>query len=226
MSEILELKNITQFFYQGENKIQVLNNINFEIKTANKIAIMGSSGSGKSSLLNIASLMEVPKSGNISLLGYNALKISDQKKAVFRRSSIGYLHQRNPLLAEFNAFENIYISLLINNYNKIYAKEKTYELLKVVGMQNRSKHMPSSLSGGEQQRIAIARALSNNPEILIADEPTGNLDNANSKKIINELINISNENNTALLLATHDEFVAEKMDIVYQLEDGSLKKIK
>ena len=226
MSEILELKNITQFFYQGENKIQVLNNINFEIKTANKIAIMGSSGSGKSSLLNIASLMEVPKSGNISILGNNALKISDQKKAIIRRSSIGYLHQRNPLLAEFNAFENIYISLLINNYNKIYAKEKTYELLKVVGMQNRSKHMPSSLSGGEQQRIAIARALSNNPEILIADEPTGNLDNANSKKIINELINISNENNTALLLATHDEFVAEKMDIVYQLEDGSLKKIK
>ena len=226
MSEILELKNITQFFYQGENKIQVLNNINFEIKTANKIAIMGSSGSGKSSLLNIASLMEVPKSGNISILGNNALKISDQKKAIIRRSSIGYLHQRNPLLAEFNAFENIYISLLINNYNKIYAKEKTYELLKVVGMQNRSKHMPSSLSGGEQQRIAIARALSNNPEILIADEPTGNLDNANSKKIINELINVSNENNTALLLATHDEFVAEKMDIVYQLEDGSLKKIK
>ena len=226
MSEILELKNITQFFYQGENKIQVLNNINFEIKTANKIAIMGSSGSGKSSLLNIASLMEVPKSGNISLLGYNALKISDQKKAIIRRSSIGYLHQRNPLLAEFNAFENIYISLLINNYNKIYAKEKTQELLKIVGMQNRSKHMPSSLSGGEQQRVAIARALSNNPEILVADEPTGNLDNANSKKIINELINISNENNTALLLATHDEFVAEKMDIVYQLEDGSLKKIK
>ena len=226
MSEILELKNITQFFYQGENKIQVLNNINFEIKTANKIAIMGSSGSGKSSLLNIASLMEVPKSGNISILGNNALKISDQKKAIIRRSSIGYLHQRNPLLAEFNAFENIYISLLINNYNKIYAKEKTQELLKIVGMQNRSKHMPSSLSGGEQQRVAIARALSNNPEILVADEPTGNLDNANSKKIINELINISNENNTALLLATHDEFVAEKMDIVYQLEDGSLKKIK
>ncbi|OUX15962.1 MAG: hypothetical protein CBE11_03165 [Rickettsiales bacterium TMED251] len=226
MSEILELKNITQFFYQGENKIQVLNNINFEIKTANKIAIMGSSGSGKSSLLNIASLMEVPKSGNISILGNNALKISDQKKAIIRRSSIGYLHQRNPLLAEFNAFENIYISLLINNYNKIYAKEKTQELLKIVGMQNRSKHMPSSLSGGEQQRVAIARALSNNPEILVADEPTGNLDNANSKKIINELINVSNENNTALLLATHDEFVAEKMDIVYQLEDGSLKKIK
>ena len=226
MSEILELKNITQFFYQGENKIQVLNNINFEIKTANKIAIMGSSGSGKSSLLNIASLMEVPKSGNISILGNNALKISDQKKAIIRRSSIGYLHQRNPLLAEFNAFENIYISLLINNYNKIYAKEKAQELLKIVGMQNRSKHMPSSLSGGEQQRVAIARALSNNPEILVADEPTGNLDNANSKKIINELINVSNENNTALLLATHDEFVAEKMDIVYQLEDGSLKKIK
>ena len=226
MSEILELKNITQFFYQGENKIQVLNNINFEIKTANKIAIMGSSGSGKSSLLNIASLMEVPKSGNISILGNNALKISDQKKAIIRRSSIGYLHQRNPLLAEFNAFENIYISLLINNYNKIYAKEKTQELLKIVGMQNRSKHMPSSLSGGEQQRIAIARALSNNPEILVADEPTGNLDNANSKKIINELINLSNENNTALLLATHDEFVAKKMDTVYQLEDGSLKKIK
>ena len=129
-------------------------------------------------------------------------------------------------MPEFNAFENIYISLLLNNYNKKYAKEKTNQLLKSVGMKNRSLHKPSSLSGGEQQRIAIARALSNSPEIVVADEPTGNLDNKNSLKIINELINVSNENHTALLLATHDDLVADKMNIVYHLIDGKLKKVK
>ncbi len=226
MSEILELTNITQFFFQGENKISVLENVNLNIGRSSKIAIMGSSGSGKSSLLNIASLMEVPKSGNIAILGKNALAISDKEKSSIRKSSIGYLHQRNPLLPEFNAFENIYISLLLNNYNKKYAKEKTNQLLKSVGMKNRSLHKPSSLSGGEQQRIAIARALSNSPEIVVADEPTGNLDNKNSLKIINELINVSNENHTALLLATHDDLVADKMNIVYQLIDGKLKKVK
>ena len=226
MSEILKLKNITQYFYQGENKIIVLNKVNLEIESANKIAVVGASGSGKSSLLNIASLMQSPKSGNISILGKNVFGMSDNEKSYIRKTSIGYLHQRNPLLSEFNAFENIYISLLLNNFNKKYAKEKTDDLLSSVGMKHRSYHMPSNLSGGEQQRVAIARALSNSPEIVIADEPTGNLDNTNSIKIISELIKLSNENSTALLLATHDDLVADRMDIVYRISEGNLIKIK
>jgi len=226
MSDILELKNIEQYFFQGKNKVSVLEKLNLTVKRSSKIAIMGASGSGKSSLLNIASLMEIPKSGEIYFLGKNVLVFSDNTKSDIRKSSIGYLHQRNPLLAEFNAFENIYISLLLNNLNKKYARERANELLDAVGMLGRAKHLPSSMSGGEQQRIAIARAIGNNPELVIADEPTGNLDNKNSLKIINQLIKVSNNNNTALLLATHDDLVADKMDTVYKLTNGNLKKIK
>ncbi len=226
MSDILELKNIKQYFFQGKNKVSVLEKLNLTIKRSSKIAIMGSSGSGKSSLLNIASLMEIPKSGEIYFLGNNVLVLSDNMKSDIRKSSIGYLHQRNPLLAEFNAFENIYISLLLNNFNKKYARERANELLDAVGMLERAKHLPSSMSGGEQQRIAIARAIGSNPELVIADEPTGNLDNRNSLKIINELIKVSNNNNTALLLATHDDLVADKMDTIYKLTNGNLKQIK
>lgn len=226
MSDILELKNIEQYFFQGKNKVSVLEKLNLTVKRSSKIAIMGASGSGKSSLLNIASLMEIPKSGEIYFLGKNVLVFSDNTKSDIRKSSIGYLHQRNPLLAEFNAFENIYISLLLNNFNKKYAMERVNELLDAVGMLGRAKHLPSSMSGGEQQRIAIARAIGNNPELVIADEPTGNLDNKNSLKIINQLIKVSNNNNTALLLATHDDLVADKMDTVYKLTNGNLKKIK
>ena len=195
-------------------------------ESTDKIAIIGSSGSGKSSLLNISSLMQSPKAGDISILGKNILGMSDNEKSYIRKTSIGYLHQRNPLLSEFSAYENIYISLLLNNFNKRYAREKTYDLLSSVGMKHRAYHMPSSLSGGEQQRVAMARALSNSPEILIADEPTGNLDNTNSVKIINELIKLSNENGTALLLATHDDLVADRMDTVYRITEGNLVKIK
>ena len=226
MSEILELKNIKQYFFQGKNKVSVLEKLNLTIKRSSKIAIMGASGSGKSSLLNIASLMEIPKSGEIFFLGKNVLAFSDNTKSDIRKSSIGYLHQRNPLLAEFNAFENIYISLLLNNFNKKYARERSNELLDTVGMLERAKHLPSSMSGGEQQRIAIARAIGSNPELIIADEPTGNLDYKNSLKIINELIKVSNNNNTALLLATHDDLVADKMDTIYKLTNGNLRKIK
>ena len=130
------------------------------------------------------------------------------------------------MLEEFTAFENIYLSLLINNFNKKYAKERTLELLELVGMYHRLKHRPSQLSGGEQQRVVIARAIGNNPELIIADEPTGNLDNNNSIKIIDELIVATETNKTALLLATHDSRIANRMDIVYELSNSKLKKVK
>ena len=226
MSEILELKLINQFFFQGKNKISVLKDIDLSIKKSKKVAIIGASGSGKSSLLNIASLMEKPKKGNVFVLGKCATILNDIGRSFLRKKSIGYVHQKNTLLEEFTALENIYISLLINNFNKKYAKEKSYELLKTVSMQHRRDHRPSQLSGGEQQRIVIARAISNSPELIIADEPTGNLDNKNSTKIIDELINATETNKTALLLATHDSKIANRMDVVYELTDGNLKEIK
>ncbi len=226
MSEILTLKNINQYYFQGKNKVEVLKKLNFSISKASKIAIIGSSGSGKSSLLNIASLIQSPKSGDVFIMGKNAARLKDSEKSFLRRKNIGYIHQQNTLLMEFNAYENIYLTLLLNGFNSSYAKEKALELLKVINLENRASHKPSALSGGEQQRIAIARAISNSPEIIIADEPTGNLDKVNSDKVIDELINISHINNTSLLLATHDITIAKQMDIIYQLNDGLLLECK
>ena len=222
MSEILTLKNINQYFFQGKNKVEVLKNLNFSISKASKIAIIGSSGSGKSSLLNIASLLQSPKSGDVFIMGKNAARLKDSEKSFLRRKNIGYIHQQNSLLTEFNAYENIYLTLLLNGFNSSYAKEKALDLLKIVNLENRASHKPSALSGGEQQRIAIVRAIANSPEIIIADEPTGNLDKVNSEKVIDELIKISHLNSTSLLLATHDLTIAKKMDKIYKLNDGLL----
>ena len=226
MSEILTLKNINQYFFQGKNKLKVLKNLNFSVSKASKIAIIGSSGSGKSSLLNIASLLQSPKSGDVFIMGKNAARLKDGEMSFLRKKNIGYIHQQNSLLMEFNAHENIYLTLLLNGFNSSYAKEKALDLLKVVNLENRALHKPSALSGGEQQRIAIVRAISNSPEIIIADEPTGNLDKANSYKVIDELIKISNINSTSLLLATHDMVIAKQMDKIYQLNDGLLLEYK
>ena len=222
MSEILTLKNINQYFFQGKNKIKVLKNLNLSVSKATKIAIIGSSGSGKSSLLNIASLLQSPKSGDLFIMGKNATRLKDSDKSFLRKKNIGYIHQQNSLLMEFNAYENIYLTLLLNGFNSSYAKERAIDLLKIVNLENRALHRPSSLSGGEQQRIAIVRAMSNSPEIIIADEPTGNLDKVNSDKVIDELIKISHINSTSLLLATHDMTIAKKMDKIYKLNDGLL----
>ena len=226
MSEILTLKNINQYFFQGKNKVEVLKNLNFSISKASKIAIIGSSGSGKSSLLNIASLLQSPKSGDVFIMGKNAARLKDNEKSFLRKKNIGYIHQQNSLLMEFNAYENIYLTLLLNGFNSSYAKEKALDLLKIVNLENRALHKPSALSGGEQQRIAIVRAISNSPEIIIADEPTGNLDKVNSDKVIDELIKISHINSTSLLLATHDMTIAKQMDKIYQLNDGLLLEYK
>ena len=226
MSEILTLKNINQYFFQGKNKVEVLKNLNFSISKASKIAIIGSSGSGKSSLLNIASLLQSPKSGDVFIMGKNAARLKDNEKSFLRKKNIGYIHQQNSLLMEFNAYENIYLTLLLNGFNSSYAKEKALDLLKIVNLENRALHKPSALSGGEQQRIAIVRAISNSPEIIIADEPTGNLDKVNSDKVIDELIKISHINSTSLLLATHDITIAKQMDKIYQLNDGLLLEYK
>ena len=226
MSEILTLKNINQYFFQGKNKVEVLKNLNLSIRKASKVAIIGSSGSGKSSLLNIASLLQSPKSGDIFVMGKNAARLKDSEKSFLRKKNIGYIHKQNSLLMEFNAFENIYLTLLLNGFNSPYAKEKALELLKIVNLENRALHKPSALSGGEQQRIAMVRAISNSPEIIIADEPTGNLDKVNSDKVIDELIKISHINSTSLLLATHDITIAKQMDEIYQLTNGLLLEYK
>ena len=226
MSEILTLKNINQYFFQGKNKVEVLKNLSFSISKASKIAIIGSSGSGKSSLLNIASLLQSPKSGDVFIMGKNAARLKDSERSSLRKKNIGYVYQQNSLLMEFNAYENIYLTLLLNGFNSSYAKEKALDLLKIVNLENRALHKPSSLSGGEQQRVAIVRAICNSPEIIIADEPTGNLDKVNSDKVINELIKISHINSTSLLLATHDITIAKQMDKIYQLNEGLLLEYK
>ena len=224
MSEILTLKNINQYFFQGKNKVEVLKNLNFSISKASKIAIIGSSGSGKSSLLNIASLLQSPKSGDVFIMGKNASRLKDSEKSFLRKKNIGYIHQQNSLLMEFNAFENIYLTLLLNGYNSLYAKERALDLLKIVNLDDRALHKPSALSGGEQQRVAIARAISNSPEIIIADEPTGNLDPQVAEKILQILFDI-NKKGTSIIMTTHNYSLMNKYKKdIYVCDDGKFYK--
>ena len=224
MSEILTLKNINQYFFQGKNKVEVLKNLNFSISKASKIAIIGSSGSGKSSLLNIASLLQSPRSGDVFILGKNAARLKDSEKSFLRKKNIGYIHQQNTLLMEFNAYENIYLTLLLNGFNSSYAKEKALDLLKIVNLENRALHKPSALSGGEQQRIAIARALIAETKIILADEPTGNLDFKTSKEIFSLFLKLKKLKKT-IIFATHNRELANRADYKLFISDGNIKRV-
>ncbi len=222
MSEVLKLQNINQSFFQGKNELKVLSNLKLTLKRGEKVAIVGSSGSGKSSLLHIAGLLEKPLSGNIIICGKNAAESNDKVRTIIRKTSLGFVYQNNFLLPEFTAFENILIPQLINNTNIKLAKKRTLELLRSIQMHDRADHRPSELSGGEQQRIAIARSIANFPEIIIADEPTGNLDSLTGKITIDLLLSLAKNIGMTILVATHDMKIANRMDRVLKLDNGVL----
>ena len=225
MSEVLKLQGINQSFYQGREEIKVLKELRLTMKKGEKVAIVGSSGSGKSSLLHIAGLLDRPISGKVIVCGKNASYLKDSTRTFIRKTSIGFVYQSHFLLPEFSALENILIPQLINNTNINLAKKRSFELLKNIQMENRANHKPGELSGGEQQRVAIARALSNYPEIIIADEPTGNLDSSTGKIIIDLFLVLAKEIDMSVLVATHDMKIAHKMDRVLKLEKGVLVSV-
>ena len=223
MNNFLELKNISKHF-NIDKKIKVLKNLSYNFNKGKIYSLMGPSGSGKSTLLNLISLIDRPSLGSIKfndkLINFSNNKNND----IFRAKNIGIVYQQNNLLADFTALENVYLANLSINNDKDSAITKAKVLLKKIGLSNRLNHFPSQLSGGECQRVAIARAIINDPEIILADEPTGSLD-LNTAKEIFELLNNQKKPNRLIIFATHNRFFADKADCLLEITDGSVKTI-
>jgi ABC-type lipoprotein export system ATPase subunit len=221
MNNFLTLKNISKHF-NTEKKIKVLKNLSYNFDKGKTYSLMGPSGSGKSTLLNLISLIDRPTLGSIKF-NNNSVNFTDNKKNdIFRSEKIGIIYQQNNLLPDFTALENVYLANLSINKNKDAALAKAKDLLKKIGLSNRLNHFPSQLSGGECQRVAIARAIINNPEIILADEPTGSLD-LNTAKEIFQLLNNQKKPNRLIIFATHNRFFANKADYLLEMVDGSIK---
>ena len=221
MNNFLTLKNISKHF-NIEKKIKVLKNLSYNFDKGKTYSLMGPSGSGKSTLLNLISLIDRPTLGSIKF-NNNSINFTDNKKNdIFRSEKIGIVYQQNNLLPDFTALENVYLANLSINNNKDVALAKAKDLLKKIGLSNRLNHFPSQLSGGECQRVAIARAIINDPEIILADEPTGSLD-LNTAKEIFQLLNNQKKPNRLIIFATHNRFFANKADYLLEMIDGSIK---
>lgn len=223
MTILIKSDNLIKFFHDGSNnKLLVLNKINLEITKGEKVAILGASGSGKSTLLHILAGLDNPSSGKVFLDKYDLSELSDNNKAEVRNKYLGFVYQFHHLLPEFTALENIAMPLLIRGEDFDNALKTAATYLKKVELPDRGEHKPAQLSGGERQRVAIARALITKPKCILADEPTGNLDSDNARNIFNLFLDLNTQARTSIILVTHDENIAEQMDIVYRLENGVL----
>jgi len=210
--------------FDNNKKIKVLNNLSFTFKKGNIYSIVGPSGSGKSTLLNILSLIDQPTSGQVKLENKDIKFEEKSKNDLIRANKIGIIYQQNNLLNDFTAIENVYLANLTINKNKNKAIENSKIILKKIGLSNRFNHYPSQLSGGEMQRVAIARALVNNPDILLADEPTGSLDTDTAKEVFN-IISSQKNSNRLIIFATHNRFFANKADCQLEMINGNIKLI-
>ncbi len=226
MSNVLKLTHIARSFGKGETKLEILKDINLEIGTGEIVALVGPSGSGKSTLLHIAGLLDTPTSGIIEIGGENATKMSDAGRTKLRQKTVGFVYQSHLLLPDFNALENVMMPQLIAGVKEKEAKERAKELLQTVGLSHRLTHRAGQLSGGEQQRVAIARALANRPALLLADEPTGNLDPKTADEVFDTFLKIVRETGLSALLATHNPELAAKMDRRISVVDGKIVEMK
>ncbi len=220
---LLELQNISHQYPKGKGSLQVLRDVNLALEPGEIVALMGPSGAGKSTLLHIAGLLESPSKGEVLVGGVSSGRLSDRKRTQLRRTTIGFVYQFHHLLPEFSALENVVLPQLLCNTPEQEAQARAEDLIGKMGLANRMTHLPSQLSGGEQQRIAIARALANSPTILFADEPTGNLDSATSDSVFNELVEVVRSSKMAALIATHNSELAARMDRTLTLVDGCIK---
>ena len=221
MNTLYKLKNINLNYLLNGNNIKILRNINFEIKKNERVAIIGESGSGKTSLLMLMSGLESPSNGSIIFDKEDLSKINEKRRTEIRRKKIGLIFQQFYLIPNYTALENVMFPMQINKINN--EKEKAISILEDFGLVNRKNNLPSELSGGEQQRVAIARAISFDPEIVLADEPTGNLDKKNTELVSNLLLEYSRKKKICLILVTHNMNLARKCDRVMKLVDGQIK---
>lgn len=220
---ILEVQNLCKTYGKGEARVQALDHVSFSVGKGEFIAIVGESGSGKSTLLNVVGALDNPTSGKVLIDGKDIFSIPEKKLTVFRRQNIGFIFQSFNLIPELNVEQNITFPLLLD-YQKPDQKY-VEELLEILGLKERRKHLPSELSGGQQQRVAIGRALAARPAIIMADEPTGNLDSKNSQEVITLLKSMSAQYRQTILMITHNENHADATDRVLRMTDGRLKDL-
>jgi len=219
---VLRLDGVVRQFGRGHTQLQVLKGADLTISTGEIVALVGPSGSGKSTLLQIAGLLEHADGGEVYISGEAASKLGDDRRTELRRKHLGFVYQYHHLLPEFSALENIAIPQIIAGLSKPEAKERAHQLLETLGLEARAKHRPAELSGGEQQRVAIGRALANAPNLLLADEPTGNLDPETANDVFNMLLSLTRQVGLTALIATHNPELAARMDRVVRVEDGHL----
>lgn len=222
MTSFLHCRQLTKVYQEGQMKTHVLDQVDFAMQAGECVSIVGSSGSGKSTLLHLLGALDTATSGEVDFLGHDLLNLSSNKQAQIRNQHLGFIYQFHHLLSDFSALENVAMPLLIANKSSKHAKRAALELLKRVGLEKRAHHRPSELSGGERQRVAIARALVNKPSLVLADEPTGNLDHHTALSIYQLMRDLNQESNTAFLVVTHDNELAQKMDRTVTMQDGRL----
>jgi lipoprotein-releasing system ATP-binding protein len=225
-NSVLSLKNLKRTFHQGPEALHILRGINLDLFPGEIVALVGPSGSGKSTLLQTAGLLEKADGGEVIIDGKPCAHLSDTVRTQIRREILGFVYQFHHLLPEFNGEENIILPQMIAGKSLADARVRARDLLKEVGILNRASHRPARLSGGEQQRVAIVRALANRPKILLADEPTGNLDEHTATAVFEKLIQLVRQENLAALIATHNTDLAQRMDRILTLHEGHLVEIK
>ena len=218
----LSLRDIKRTFVQGDRRLEVLKGITLDLRPGEIVALVGQSGSGKSTLLHIAGLLERPDEGDIVVDGKSAGAAGDRERTVMRRQFLGFVYQYHHLLPEFSAIENVMLPQMLNGQSRAEARRRAAELLAMVQLKERADHRPGRLSGGEQQRVAIARAVANAPRVLLADEPTGNLDASTADAVFRQLLGLVRETGMAALVATHNPELAARMDRTVTLKDGVL----
>ncbi len=219
----LRLEGIVRYFVQGKDRLDVLTGVDFTLRPGEIVALVGPSGAGKSTLLQIAGLLERPDAGEVYLGGEACGSLSDNRRTRLRRMHLGFVYQYHHLLPEFSALENVVLPQMIAGLPRSQAVTRAKELLAMMGLANRAAHRPGQMSGGEQQRVAIARALANAPRILLADEPTGNLDVHTSEHVFDELLRHVRAAGLGALIATHNPDLASRMDRIVRLKDGILQ---
>lgn len=220
--KILEVKKLCKTYGKGETEVKALNNVSFSVDKGEFVAIIGPSGSGKSTLLHILGGVDVPTSGSVIINGEDISKLNETALAIFRRRQIGLIYQFYNLIPILTVEENLTLPLRLDGRKP--DERQTEYLVKTLGLENRLDHLPNQLSGGQQQRVSIGRALINNPALMLADEPTGNLDSENSKEIVSLLRKFNKEQNQTVIIITHDERIALAADRIIEIEDGKIKR--
>jgi lipoprotein-releasing system ATP-binding protein len=227
MSEIgtpvVRVSGLTRSFEQGGVRIDVLRGVDLDVRSGEIVALLGPSGSGKSTMLQAIGLLEGGFGGSIAIAGKQAESLNGDQRAELRRDHIGFVYQFHHLLPDFSALENVVLPQLIAERPRAESEERARELLSALGLAERTSHRPNQLSGGEQQRVAVARALANKPDLVLADEPTGNLDEATADKVFQQFVRLVREEGSAALVATHNERLAMAMDRVVRLHEGHLE---